>query len=104
MFKLILWATDGSQYADRALELAKALASQFGASLLVFHGVEFLTGPGARGAFPEAPDEDERQAKIAQQVRELGDHCTSRRAPCSRCRPRGTEHRAATRGHRWSLR
>jgi nucleotide-binding universal stress UspA family protein len=73
MFKLILWATDGSQHADRALELAKSLASQYGASLLVFHSVEFLTGPGARGAFPEAPDEDERQAKIAQQVKELSE-------------------------------
>jgi nucleotide-binding universal stress UspA family protein len=73
MFKKIIWATDGSQYADRALELAKSLATQDGASLLVLHSVEHLTGPGARGAFPEDADEDERQAKIAEQVKELGE-------------------------------
>ena len=74
MFKQILWATDGSQYADRALELAKSLAAQDGASMIAFHSVEHLAGPGARGAFPEAADEDERQAKISGQVKELSDH------------------------------
>jgi nucleotide-binding universal stress UspA family protein len=73
MFKQILWATDGSEYADRALVLARTLASQDGASLVALHSVEHLTGPGARGAFPEAADEEERQAKISQQVKDLGD-------------------------------
>jgi nucleotide-binding universal stress UspA family protein len=73
MFKQILWATDGSQYADRALELAKSLAAQDGAALLAFHSVETLAGPGTRGAFTEAADEDERQDKISAQVKELRD-------------------------------
>jgi nucleotide-binding universal stress UspA family protein len=73
VFKKILWATDGSQYADRALDLAKSLASQDGAPLLAFHSVEHLAGPGARGSFPKAADEDERQTKISGQVKDLTD-------------------------------
>jgi len=73
MFKNIIWATDGSESADRALELAKSLATQDGASLLVVHSIEHLTGPGARGAFTEDADEPERQERIAQQVKELGE-------------------------------
>jgi nucleotide-binding universal stress UspA family protein len=73
MFKQILWATDGSDYADRALDLAKSLAAQNGSSILALHSVETLAGPGSRGAFPEAADEDERQAKISGQVKELND-------------------------------
>jgi nucleotide-binding universal stress UspA family protein len=73
MFKNIIWATDGSESADRALELAKSLATQDAASLLVLHSIEHLTGPGARGAFTEDADEDDRQARIAKQVKELGD-------------------------------
>jgi len=73
MFKHIIWATDGSESADRALELAKSLATQDGASLLVLHSIEHLTGPGARGAYTENADEDDRQVKIAAQVKELGE-------------------------------
>ena len=71
MFKKIIWATDGSESADRALELAKSLASQDSATLLAVHSIEVLAGPGARGAFPADADEDEREAKIAKQVKEL---------------------------------
>jgi nucleotide-binding universal stress UspA family protein len=73
MFKRIIWATDGSQYADRALELARSLASQDGGALVALHSIEHLGGPGSRGAYPEAADEDERQAKIARQVKDLQD-------------------------------
>jgi nucleotide-binding universal stress UspA family protein len=77
MFKRIIWATDGSQYADRALELAKSLASQDGATLVALHSVEHLAGPGSRGAYPEAADEDDRQSKIAGQVKDLQDTGTN---------------------------
>jgi len=69
MFKRIVWATDGSAGADCALELAKSLASQDGASLVAVHGIEFVAGKG--GALPQSADEDERQAKVAAQVAEL---------------------------------
>ena len=71
MFKKIIWATDGSESADRALDLAKSLASQDGSQLLVVHSVELIAGPGARGAYPEDADEDERQTKVSAQVKDL---------------------------------
>ncbi len=73
MFKKIIWATDGSESADRALELAKALASQNGSQLLVAHSIEITAGPGARGAQTQDADEDERQVKITAQVKDLSD-------------------------------
>jgi nucleotide-binding universal stress UspA family protein len=71
MFKKIVWATDGSESADRALELAKALAVQDSAPLLAVHSVEYLAGPRSTGAFPANADEDERVTKINKQVEEL---------------------------------
>jgi hypothetical protein len=62
MFKKIVWVTDGSDSADRALELAKALAAQDSAPLLAVHSVDYLAiappvGPARRprrahGPFP----------------------------------------------------
>ena len=40
MFKKIVWATDGSENADRALSIAKTLARENGASLVVVHIVQ----------------------------------------------------------------
>jgi nucleotide-binding universal stress UspA family protein len=71
MFKKIVWATDGSESADRALDLAKTLASQNGASLLVLHSVEHFAG--AHGGLETDADEDERQTKIKQQVKDMTD-------------------------------
>jgi len=71
MFTKIIWATDGSESADKALDVAKSLATANSSSLLVVHSVEILSGPGARGAYAENADEDERQAKINQQVKDL---------------------------------
>jgi nucleotide-binding universal stress UspA family protein len=71
MFNTIIWATDGSDSADRALDMAKALASENGSQLLVVHSVELLSGPGARGVHTQDADEDERQSKVAKQAKEL---------------------------------
>ena len=68
MFKKIIWATDGSEHADRALELARSLASENGGAVLAVHSVEYLVGPGSHGPAPELPDDDERMAKIKGQV------------------------------------
>jgi nucleotide-binding universal stress UspA family protein len=70
VFKTIVWATDGSDAADRALPYAKALAGEHDAALVVVHSEEFLIGPRA-GGVPVHPDEEELQAKIKGQVDEL---------------------------------
>jgi nucleotide-binding universal stress UspA family protein len=71
MFTKIIWATDGSATADRALTLAKSLAKQDAATLVAVHSVVYLAGPGSRGAYPEQADEEDVEAKIARQVAEL---------------------------------
>jgi nucleotide-binding universal stress UspA family protein len=68
MFKKIVWATDGSDGADRALELAKAVATESKASLIAVHTIEYLVSKGA--ALQDA-DDDERQVKIRKQVADL---------------------------------
>ncbi len=71
MFKKIIWATDGSQSADRALEFAKSLASADGAQLLAVHSVEYLAVAGRGAKLPVNADEDERESKISHQISEL---------------------------------
>jgi len=71
MFNKVIWATDGSEHADRALELAKSLVNPNGGSLLAVHTIEYLVGPGTHGASTEFADEDDRKAKITQQVADL---------------------------------
>jgi nucleotide-binding universal stress UspA family protein len=71
MFKKILWATDGSESADRAFDVVAELAAAPGAQLLVLHTVEQVIGPGSRGGVELHPDEDELQAKIDKQVSDL---------------------------------
>ena len=70
MFETIVWATDGSEAADRALPYVKELADRFGAKVVAAHSEEFLLGPRAGGQ-PVHVDEDEMQAKIKGQVEEL---------------------------------
>lgn len=66
MFKTILWATDGSAAADRALPYAKALAQEGGKKLLVVHCREIYVGRG--GGYPVLADDEELVAKIREQV------------------------------------
>ena len=47
MFKVIIWATDGSSGAEQALQFAKGLAQADGARLVVVHVNEFAAGRGA---------------------------------------------------------
>lgn len=67
MFKKIVWATDGSEAADRALPFAKALATGEGRSLVVVHAKEhFVAGRGA--GYSVLADEDDLEAKIRLQA------------------------------------
>jgi nucleotide-binding universal stress UspA family protein len=70
MFKTIVWATDGSENADRALPYAKELASQEGARLVVVHITEVFSAHLAAG-LPVRADESEMQAKVEGQAAAL---------------------------------
>jgi len=69
VFGTIMWATDGSEAADRALPFARELAEGDGKSLVVAHCNEYFFGRG--GGYPVFADEEELQAKIRGQVAEL---------------------------------
>lgn len=75
MFKKIIWATDGSAAADKALPVVQGLAAEGGASVEVVHVVEHLIAPGASGD-PVHADEPEVKAKLEQQVADLGGGAT----------------------------
>jgi nucleotide-binding universal stress UspA family protein len=76
MYKNVIWATDGSEAADRALAHATALVAESGGKLSVVCCVEYtLPGKGG-GSFPLHANEDEVQAKIERQVAELASNGT----------------------------
>ena len=60
MFETIVWATDGSEFADRALPLVKDLARVHGSMIVVLHANELLAG--RFGGAPLLADEDELRA------------------------------------------
>jgi nucleotide-binding universal stress UspA family protein len=70
MFSNIVWATDGSEHADRALDYATRLADSERAELHVVHIVEMLVGGRVAGqrAFL---NEDQVDAKIKAQAQEV---------------------------------
>ena len=72
MFDTIVWATDGSEHADRALGYARQLAKGDGASLHVIHIIEKYAGSRAKGQDQHA-DEPEIDDKIKRQAAQLGD-------------------------------
>jgi nucleotide-binding universal stress UspA family protein len=71
MFKSIIWATDGSAAADRAMPFVKSLASESGAEVTVCHADQLLVGRG--GGQHVLADEEDLSAKIGRQTAELRD-------------------------------
>jgi nucleotide-binding universal stress UspA family protein len=69
MYETIIWATDGSDGADLALDEAVRLAGLCGGRLVAVHCDQRLTGRAM--AWPALPDEDDRRVKIRRQVAEL---------------------------------
>jgi nucleotide-binding universal stress UspA family protein len=68
MTNTIVWATDGSENADRALSVARTLARETGASLVVVHIVQrFATKTG----LAVHADEERVEAKLERVVEEL---------------------------------
>jgi nucleotide-binding universal stress UspA family protein len=70
VFKRIVWATDGSEHADRALALAKSLASEEGATLTAVHVVQRFAGGKSAGT-PVHVNAEEVEAKVRLEVAEL---------------------------------
>ena len=71
MFETIVWATDGSELADRALSLVTELAAVHGAKVVAVHANEIVSGR-LSGA-PLLADEEALQAKIGAQAAALRD-------------------------------
>jgi nucleotide-binding universal stress UspA family protein len=69
MFETIVWATDGSELADRALLPVMELARQNHARIVAVHANELLKG--RLGGAPLISDESEMITKIEGQVAEL---------------------------------
>jgi nucleotide-binding universal stress UspA family protein len=71
MFKRIVWATDGSESADKALAIAKMLVTDSGGELVAVH-CEERTLPGKGGGSRSlAANEQDLKSKIERQVSEL---------------------------------
>lgn len=91
MFTTILWATDGSPTAARALPFALDLVKDHEAKLVVAHAREIFVGRGA--GYPVLADEDELRTQIGKQVEDLRHEglnatyvvrtCTSGHAPAA---------------------
>ena len=69
MFETIVWATDGSELADDALEHVRKLAEIHGSRIVAVHANELLTG--RFGGAPLLADEPDIRDKIADQVEDL---------------------------------
>ncbi|HLK46272.1 MAG TPA: universal stress protein [Acidimicrobiales bacterium] len=71
MLTSIIWATDGSDYADHALPFVEQLARAFSATITVVHVDQRLVGRA--GGYPVYADEPEIKEKIRQQTARLAE-------------------------------
>jgi nucleotide-binding universal stress UspA family protein len=69
MFKTIVWATDGSELADAALEYVRELACEDGSRIVAVHANEMMRGRSS--GYAALADEPELEAKIGRQIEEL---------------------------------
>jgi nucleotide-binding universal stress UspA family protein len=69
MFNVIIWGSDGSEHADRALAYARNLAEATSTRLVAVHVKEITVGRG--GGYPVQTDEEEIEQKIQTQVEDL---------------------------------
>ena len=95
MYKKVMWATDGSESADRAMAHAKALAAEGGGPLTVVYCTEYtLPGKGG-GSFPVHANEAEMQEKVDRQVAELSTNGTQATLHAVRSQVGGAAHAIA---------
>ena len=95
MYKKVIWATDGSEAADRALPQAKMIASESGAPLVVVYCEEFTMPGKGGGSLPVHANEQELQAKIARQVAELSSDGVKATLESTRSQGGGAAHSIA---------
>jgi nucleotide-binding universal stress UspA family protein len=96
VFKKIVWATDGSDSADKALAVAKMLATESGGELVAVH-CEELTLPGkGGGSLPVAANEDDLRAKIERQVSDLSADGITATLETTRAKVGGAAHAIAS--------
>jgi nucleotide-binding universal stress UspA family protein len=57
VFRRILWATDGSEGADKALDVAKAIAAEHGATLTIGHVLQKIATSGEKALAWHADEE-----------------------------------------------
>jgi nucleotide-binding universal stress UspA family protein len=69
MFETIVWATDGSEVADHALEHVRKLAEIHGSRIVAVHANEVFQGRA--GGAPVLADEPDIREKLKGQVEEL---------------------------------
>lgn len=69
MFKTIVVGHDGTEHGERAMALARTIAEENGAHLVVVHVTELVGGKG--GVVPFAVDEPDIKARLATEVAEL---------------------------------
>jgi nucleotide-binding universal stress UspA family protein len=69
MFKTIVWATDGSELADTALDFVRELAREDGSRIVAVHANELMRGRSS--GYPALANEPELEEKIGRQIKEL---------------------------------
>ena len=69
MFKTIVWATDGSELADAALDYVRELAREDGSRIVAVHANELMRGRSS--GYAALADEPEIEEKIGRQIEEL---------------------------------
>jgi nucleotide-binding universal stress UspA family protein len=69
MFKTIVWATDGSELADVALDHVRELAREDGSRIVAVHANELMRG--RPNGYPALADEPELEEKLGRQLEEL---------------------------------
>jgi nucleotide-binding universal stress UspA family protein len=95
VFRKVLWATDGSEAADRALPHAKAAAAESGAPLVVVYCEEFTMPGKGGGSVPVHANEDELRTKVQQQVADLAGDGVAATLETTRSRVGGAAHAIA---------
>ena len=69
MFDVIVWASDGSDHSDRALDYVRELAGTNSTRVVALHVKEITVGRAA--GYPVQFDEDEVERKIHEQAKAL---------------------------------